>query len=271
MSDTTALIQVKQLPIIEERLQELKANWEQKAADAESMVCTEATIQAVKAFRAEMRKEFDEIEALRKQVKKAVLEPYDAFETAYKDCVTAAFRRADDACAFKISETEGSLKQRCADGLREYFTELCAARGIYWLKYEDAGIKVDMASAKQKRPKKLREQLAKFVERVFGEAYTISVMDNAEEIMAEYKLSLNFVGAIDAVSARHKRVEAERQQMEQMAARKVSEYNAVARVEALGPPTVVEEQIAVTFTVTDTKERLIALREWMKANGYKYE
>lgn len=271
MSDTTALIQVKQLPIIEGQLHRLKVRWEQKAADAEAMVCTDDSIQAVKSFRAEIRKEFDEIEALRKQVKKSVLEPYEAFEAVYKDCVTSAFRRADDACAFKISETEGSLKQRCADGLREYFDELCAAHGIDWLKYEDAGIKVDMASAKQKTPKKLREQLEEFVERVSRDAWTISGMQGGDEVMAEYKLSLDFPGAIEAVTARHARIEAERKQMEQMAARKAAEAEAVRRVEALAPPTVADELISVTFTVADTKERLIALREWMKANNYQYK
>ena len=59
------LIVVKQLPIIEEQLHALKTLWEQRAFDAESMVCTPDTIQAVKGFRADMRKEFDGVEALR--------------------------------------------------------------------------------------------------------------------------------------------------------------------------------------------------------------
>ncbi len=73
MSD---LIKVVQLPVIEEQLRTLKDRWEQYAADAESMVCTEDAIQAVKVFRADMRKEFDEVELLRKAVKKAVMGPY---------------------------------------------------------------------------------------------------------------------------------------------------------------------------------------------------
>lgn len=270
MSDTTALIQVKQLPIIEERLQELKSRWEQKAADAEAMVCTEDTIQAVKLFRAEMRKEFEEIEALRKQIKKTVMTPYDEFLDVYHECVTLSFEKADEACALKISYIEDEIKQRCEDGLREYFAELCAAHGIDWLKYEDAGIKVDMASAKQKTPKKLREQSATFIANVSKDIETIAQMDDADELMAEYKRRLNLPEAFAAVQDRHRRIEAERRQMEQRAAQKAAEDEAVRHVEALAPPTVLEEQITVTFTVTDTKVRLIALREYMKANGYKY-
>lgn len=267
----TDLIQVVQLPIIAEQLQTLRARWEQRAADAEAMVCTEETIQAVKAFRAEMRKEFDDVEVLRKAVKKAVMGPYERFEDTYGDCISKPFAAADRALKSKIDDTETALKKICEDGLRDYFAELCAAHHVEWLQYEQAGVKVDMASAKQKTPKKLRERLAAFVEHVSTVTDSISCVDKAEEVMTEYKLSLDFAKAVDTVLARHKRIEAERQQMEQRAAQKAVEDEAVRRAEALAPPTVVEEQISVTFTVTDTKARLIALREWMKANGYKYE
>lgn len=265
-----SLIVVEQLPIIREQLHQLKSRWEQRAADAEAMVCTEDTIQAVKAFRSEMRKEFEDIEALRKQIKKTVMEPYDEFLDVYHDCVTLSFEKADEACALKISYIEDEIKGRCENSLREYFDELCAAHGIDWLKYEDAGVKVDMSSAKQKTPKKLREQLVEFVARVSLDVDTIADMENAEELFAEYKVRLKLSEAFAAVQDRHRRIEAERQYMEQSAARKAAEDEAVRRVEALAPPTV-QETKTVTFTVTDTVDRLIVLRKWMKANGYKYE
>ena len=140
MSD---LIKIVQLPVIEEQLRTLKDRWEQRALDAESMVCTEETIQSVKVFRADMRREFDEVEALRKQVKQAVMGPYEQFEAVYKDCVTVPFRRADDSCAGKIGEVEAALKRRCEEKLRDYFYELCAVHHLDWLAYERAGIKVD--------------------------------------------------------------------------------------------------------------------------------
>ena len=137
------LIKIVQLPVIEEQLRTLKDRWEQRALDAESMVCTEETIQSVKVFRADMRREFDEVEALRKQVKQAVMGPYEQFEAVYKDCVTAPFRRADDSCAGKVGEVEAALKRRCEEKLKDYFYELCAVHHLDWLAYERAGIKVD--------------------------------------------------------------------------------------------------------------------------------
>ena len=86
------LIAVRQLPIIEEQLRTLKDRWEQRALDAEAMVCTGDTIQAVKAFRADMRREFEEVEVLRKQAKQAVMEPYNRFEAVYREIGRASCR-----------------------------------------------------------------------------------------------------------------------------------------------------------------------------------
>lgn len=271
MEEHNELIRVAQLPIIEERLRSLKESVDAQAEEALSLVCTDETVRSVKAVRSGLRKQFDELENQRKAVRAAVFAPYDQFEAVYRECVSDAFRTADAALKGKIDAVESEIKRHCEDGLREYFDELCAAHGIDWLKYEQAGIKVDMASAKQKTAKKLRQQAADFVSRVNQDAETIAQMDDADELMAEYKRRLNLPEAFSAVQDRHRRIEAERRHTEQAAAQKAAADEAVRRAEALAPPTVVEEQISVTFTVTDTKARLIALRELMKANGYKYE
>lgn len=267
------LIVVRQLPIIEEQLHALKTLWEQRALDAESMVCTEDTIQAVKGFRAEMRKEFDSVEALRKQAKRDVLEPYNRFEAVYKDCVTDAFVRADMACAQKVRAVEDDMKRRCEDGLREYFDELCAVRHLDWLEYERAGIKVDMASAKAKTPKKLREQLVAFVASVADSVNRINSLDDAEEIMVEYRRTLDAAGAICTVQNRHRRIEEERATREARYAALEQEAEAVRRVEALAPPTVSEppKTYKCTFTVRTTMDKLKKLKEFLNMEGIQYE
>ena len=268
------LIAVKQLPVIEEQLHTLKDRWERRASDAKSMVCNEETIQAVKAFRAEMRKEFDEVEALRKAAKQAVMKPYNRFEAVYKECVTTAFQRADSACSSKIFEVEQDMKRRCEDGLREYFDELCAVHHLDWLTYERAGIKVDMASAKAKTPKRLREQLAAFVKDISENVSVISGMENADEMMVEYQRCLNFADAYDAVQDRHRRIEEQKAVNE---ARKVElerDAEMVRRVEALAPPVVSEAPepvVKCTFTVHATKPQLRKLKEFLNMEGIKYE
>lgn len=274
------LIQVVQLPIIEEQLRTLKERWEQRATEAESMVCTEDTIQAVKAFRAEMRKEFDEVEALRKAAKQAVMEPYNRFEAVYKECVTTAFQRADSACSSKVSEVENDMKRRCEDGLREYFAELCAVHHLDWLTYERAGIKVDMASAKAKTPKKLREQLEEFVAGVSAGVDIINSMDYAAEIMVEFKKHLDTTRAICDVAERHRRIKEQKAAQEARKAEQEREVEMAHRVEALASPVVVKEAEKdpneviprLTFIcVNATRAQLRWVREFLDMEGIEYE
>lgn len=274
---TEALIRVTQLPQIEERLRDFKEAVIQRTEEAKSLICTEETISAVKKYRSDLRKDFDELEAQRKQVKAAIFAPYERFEAVYKKCVADAFKAADAALKGKIDETEGEIKKRCEDGLREYFDELCAANGLDWLTFERSGVRVDMASAKQKTPKKLREQLKAFVERVAKDVDAISKGEaiggenNIAEMLSEYKRSLDFSMAYATVWERHLRIEAEKDAIQDRESFKALEAEAVRKVEAVAPPMEVQPPMTVTFTVTDTRERLIALREWMKANGYQYK
>lgn len=268
------LIVVKQLPVIEERLRTLKDRWEQRAADAESMVCTEDTIQAVKSFRAEMRKEFDEVEAMRKAAKQAVMEPYNRFEVVYKECVSTAFQRADSACSRKVSEIENDMKRRCEDGLRDYFAELCAVHHLDWLTYERAGIKVDMASAKAKTPKKLREQLAAFVAGVAESADRINTLEDAGEIMVEYQRTLDAAGAICTVKEHHQRIKEQNAAQVARIAEMARESEMVRRLEALAPPVVAEAPepvVKCTFTVRATKAQLRKLKEFLNMEGIEYQ
>lgn len=283
--EQNALIQVTQLPIIEEHLQTLKNHWDQLAADAESRICTEDTIQAVKGFRADMRKEFDEVEAQRKAAKKAFMEPWEQLEAVYKDCVTTAFQRADRACAEKISDVESDMKRRCEDGLREYFAELCSVNHVEWLAFEQTGVKVDLTSAKAKTPKKLREQLTSFVADTVKDIDAIAGMEDADEILAEYKQRLNFADAINTVQERHKRIEQEREAKAAYEVAKAQEAEAVKKIEALVPPARLEPPIAAkpeknpndiipkcTFTAYDSPRWVLQqVKDVFERNGIRYE
>lgn len=274
------LIILEQPAIIKEQLAQLKQRWEQMAADVDSMVCTEETIQAVKRFRADMRKEFQEVDSLRMQIRKAVLEPYFKFDEVFKECVSVPFEMADMNCKSKIASLEREIKQKCEESLQEYFYELCAAHNVEWLKYEQAGVKIGLADARKKTPKKLREQLVCFVVRVASDVDTISTLGNAEEILAEYKPCLSLSQAIGTVADRHRRVEAERQALDTRSTARAAEIEAERRIEALAPPTIVkpsekdpDEVIEnVPFKIIKaTRRQIWRLKEFMDKEGIKYE
>lgn len=278
------LIRVVQLPVIEEQLRAMKEQVDQKVADALSMVCTDETLSTVKEVRASLNKDFKALEEQRKAVKKSVMGPYEAFKKVYKECVSDAFNRADYELKGKISDVENAIKGACEEEMRAYFSELATAEHVEWLKYEWAGVKVDMASARQKSHANLREQIAAFVVRVAQDVATISGMESAEEIMAEYRKCLDLGRALGTVQERHQRVEDERRAAEERKAAMEAQQAAVEKVEDVAPPAAFGPPVAApalrqeeekvykcSFTVRATKTKLKKLKEFMIQEGIRYE
>lgn len=274
------LIKLVQLPVIGEHLRQMQADIQSRVDEVKSLACTPDTLTAIKKARAELSKDFQSLEESRKAVKKAIMEPYEKFEAVYYECISGPMKEADADLKAKITDTEGAIKDKCLEQLMEYFSELCALNGVEWLPFIRSGIVVDLTSAKQKTPKKLMAQLKEFVERVSSDVECISAMDNAEEIMAEYKVFLNVSTAISTVNTRHQRIEQERKAAEERRATQEAQRAAVERVQAVAPPVITpapqmqpqaSEMLTTTFTVTGTRAKLIALREYMQKEGLKYE
>lgn len=135
MAQETALqvIELQQLPIIVERLHSVKADIEQRTADALSLVCTEQTYKSVKDARAQLTKEFKEYEAQRIAVKDKILEPYAEFEKVYRECVTVPFQTADAELKRKITDVTSGIVSQKTDAVQEYYNELVEAAGIDWM------------------------------------------------------------------------------------------------------------------------------------------
>lgn len=281
---STDLIQVVQLPVIEERLRSMKEKVIDQTASAMALVCTDENLAQVRAVRADLNNTFKDLEEQRKAVKKAVMGPYEAFEKVYKECITEPFKNADAVLKEKVSEVENGIKAECEAKMREYFSELCVAERVDWLKFEWVGLKITLDVARQKSHAKLREQIAAFVVGVAQAVNTISKMEDAEEIMAEYRQCLDMGRAIGIVQDRHQRIEEERQAAEARRAAQEAQAAAVQKVEAAAPPTVLEPPVAApvpqqenekvykcSFTVRATKSQLKRLKEFMIQEGICYE
>lgn len=280
------LIRVVQLPVIEERLRAMKEQVDARVSEALSLACTDDTLSAVKAARADLRKEFDTLEAERKAVKAAVLGPYEQFEAVYRECVSDTYTMADRELKGKISAVEDGIKSACEAELRSYFEELSAAEHVEWLVWDRMGLKIDLTSARQKSHARLREKVAEFVCGVAQSVETISNMEDAEEIMAEFRQCLSIGQAIGIVQERHQRIEVERRAAEERKAVMDAQRSAVEKVEAAAPPVVVAPPVAApaeeqscdpgeilrcTFTVRATREQLKRLKTFLNQEGIRYE
>lgn len=280
----TGLIQVVQLPVIEERLRSLKETVEQQTAAAMALVCNADNLAQVRGVRSDLNKTFSELEEQRKAVKKSIMGPYEAFEKVYKECVTEPFKQADEALKNKVTDVEDGIKGKCEAKMRQYFTELCTAERVDWLKFEQVGLKITLDVARQKSHAKLREQIAGFVVGVAQAVNTISKMEDAEEIMAEYRQCLDMGRAIGIVQDRHQRIEEERQAAEARRAAQEAQDASVQKVEAVAPPTALEPPVTApapqqenekvykcTFTAWGSKAQLKRLKEFMTQEGICYE
>lgn len=276
----TQIIEVKQLPIIEQQLQLVKKSVIEKTEAALKLVCTEDTLQEVKKAKTALTKEFKEWEAKRKSVKNAVMTPYEQFEKVYKECVTDIYKNADNELKAKVGSIENAIREEKAAEIKAYFDEYVASRGIEeiygkFLSFEYTGIKVTLSACK----KSLKEQAANFVDRICDDLNLIETQEHKDEILYEYKKSLNLSGSITAVANRYKAIEAEKAREAERKARaeavkatenKVDEVIKPAKV-IIEPPKVEEPILTVKFTVKGTKAKLQELKAYLERNGFDYE
>lgn len=283
------LIIVEQLPVIKNQLLSYKGNVEARVNEALSMVCTEETYKEIKKVRAELNKEYEMLEARRKEIKGQILAPYEEFEKTYKDCAGGLYADADKKLAAKIREVEDGLKQQKATDLLVYFADYRASLGIdgEFVQLADAGIKIGLSDSKTS----LRKQAAAFLDRIDKDLKVIDSMETRDEVLAEYSQGYNLSSAILTVENRHKLIEAEKKRREEMeaaraaaqvtAAKVVEAVNEAAKEEAIRPPVAapVAEPIpneakvvlTCTFTVRASREKLVALKQFLNEGGYDYE
>lgn len=282
-TDLVPMLVCTQPPVISENLMDLQERVNSITEMIIQLPKEPESVPQVKKTRADLRKYSDSLEEQRKAVKSAVMAPYNEAEAKYKSLVSGPIQHADRLCKDFVDGVELSMKQECESGLREYFEELRAANRVEWLPYERCGIVVDMASAKQKTPKKLREQLAQFVARVASDVDRIAEMDDSEEIMVEYQKSLNVADSIGTVLDRHRRIQAQREDAKAREAARAAEAESVQKVEAVAPPVAVpppqqEKRYKITFTLHPTESQLEKLRpvlrnlkDFLNQEGIRYE
>lgn len=282
MNEEQSLIVVSQLPEIQENLRLLRESWEQRAKDAATMVCTEDTVQSLKDMRAEMRKEFQAADSQRKAAKDKYMAPWNAVEATFKECVKDAFTRADNSLHDTIDEFQNELKKKCYEDLKAYFAELIQVEHIDFLTLDQAmqlgNIRISLGDAKKSNPRKLKDDLAAVVSKIAVNLEDISKMDDAPEIMAEYKLCFDVGRSVARVQERKRLVQQEREAAEARKAAQERTAESVDKVNAVAPPVAqpkaqTAERVfeKYTFTVYNcTRSQLIRVRDFLKQEGINY-
>ena len=259
-------------PVISENIAAITAYIDDTLLQLSALEPTREGCSAAKALRADLRRHFDVLESQRKAVKNAVMEPYLAAEKAYKEKIATPMAAADSQLKDWIDAYQNAVKESCREELQAYFDELCDALHIDFVTFDQTGVVVDMATANLKDPKKARNTIHDFLNRVEEDRRTIAGMGHAEEIMAEYRLTLSLSAAIAAVTDRHKRTEQATQDLEETQRRTTQAEHTRQALYVEAPEIIgVEEDYSVTFTVTATLLKLKALKAYLDSNHYTYE
>lgn len=290
MNEQSQLIVVKQIPIIIEKLESVKSEIEHKVNVACSMVCTDENYKEIKKIRSALNKEFAEFESQRKAVKSEVMTPYEHFESVYKECISTPYKKAYSELNSTIKTFEQGLKQEKHDKSKAYFNEYAQTLGIDFVKYEQVGLNITMTITLEK----LRETIKAFLDKVMDDIKLIAVQEHKDEILYEYKQTLNVSAAITSVTERYKAIEAERARAEaEKTEREKAELNEQATLNEyepfeanvaveVAPPEekphinqTDEKVFSLTFTVYGTKTQLkdfaIAVKKLINERGLRYE
>lgn len=276
MPTGTELIVVEQLPVIKEYLLSVSEEIDKIVADATSLVCTDETVKSVKAARADLNKKFNALEEKRKEVKREVMKPYEQFEVVFAELVTDKFRKGDAELKSKIDNVENDLKAQKEEKVKKYYDELASSYGIDFMPWEKSGIKITISGSE----KALKEQASRVLSAVTDDLDIIAKQQYEDEILAEYKQSLNLKEAINHVTSIHESIEAEAAKRAESAPAEERAQEAVRKVEAFAPPEVIapkpEEKkddpvYSMAFKATGTLPQLKALKQYMIDNGIKAE
>lgn len=284
---TSALITVKQLPIIEQHLESKRAEIAAMVAEVLALPVTDETVKEIKKRRADLKKQWTELEGMRKDVKKKVVEPYNAFEKVFKRCVTEIFQSADDDLRVRIAEVENARKAEKEEAVRAYFAEYAASLHLpKYITYERLCLDINLSTTE----KKYKEQVKAFLDRVSTDLQLIETHPDADEVLFEYEKTLDASRAILEVNNRHKLIEARRQRAEEERRRREEEAKAVEQVEAayeeesvaqapveapapapvpasVEGPTIYEG----TFTLIGTKKQIKDIIEYIKEKGVEIQ
>lgn len=206
------LIVVKQLPVIEDRLDEALKAVQGRLQMTAALVVTDDNYKELKKVRADLNKEFGELESLRKKVKEAVEAPYKKFEAGAYKRLADEYKIAINTLDGEIKDVETGLRSQRQEEFYRYFEEYRQSLGLDAAVADSkrSGIKVGLSGSM----KSLKDQVRAYLDSVDGDLKMIDTLEDKDEVLAEYRVLMNVTDAVRVVADRHKRIEELRKQRE---------------------------------------------------------
>ena len=270
--DINEIMKIEQMPIVFEQLEKIGALIEKSTKDLDKLECTEENKQEVKKRRTEINNTLKVLEDRRKEIKNSLLEPYNVFNEKYENECKTKLETASNLLKDKIDTLENQQLAEKESELREFAEQHIISNNIQdIIKYEDIGLNITLSAS----IKSLKEQILYKINKVVSDMKLIEMEQFRDEIFVEYlKNNFDFVESKIIVNERHRQLEELKKQQENIQEKEQEEEKIVEKVEEIvAPKEIIEdtEVITVQFTITDTKTKIIKLREYLKENEIHYE
>lgn len=290
------LIVVEQLPIITEKLEALSKELDKEINEAlkikneaiekineisnsgkelekkDEEIIKESK-KSIEVTRTNIRKITTDLENRRKAVKNAIEEPYKKFETVYNDLVKNKLNNADIELKNAVDSISNSQLIAKTEELKLFANQYIASNNLQdILTFDDIPLHITNSATN----KSLQNEIISFITGVKNDIDLINLEDYKDEILVEYKenISLGFANAKLKVIERHKKIEEAQKKTSELQEKKEEETKIEEKVDEVITPVEIpsdEELIKVSFTITDTKEKIKEVVEFMKERGVNYE
>lgn len=263
------LVVIEQLPIIKQQLQIISEEIDKEIKYALSLECDEDSKKEVKNARSRLNKIKTSFEYKRKEVKNAIMNPYNEFENIYNELVKDKLNNADSILKERIDEIELLQLDEKKLEIEEFANEHIINKNLQDLiSYEQLNINITLSAS----IKSLKDLILSKLEKIEDDIKLIELEDYKDEILIEYKNSYNFANAKIIVINRHKTLEEMKRKEEEYQNIKKEEEKVIEKVDEVTPPKEIDEDlITIQFTITDTIDRIKEVKRFLIEGGYKYE
>lgn len=275
------IVKIETMAVIKSQLDKVETFIDEKVKDIPnvikkiknmSFIEQEDEKKDIKKYQQYLSKLQTELENKRKEIKNEINKPYEEFNEYYTNGVYAKLDNGIKQIKEVVNEIEDLQKDEKRCELYDFAMEYIVANDIQdYVTFDDIGLNITLSASM----KSLKEQIIAFCEKVKQDIALINMEEYRDEILYEYKRNHNFVECKKLVLDRHKEIERivnveELRKQNEEAIKQVEE-----KVEEVlvAPKEIIEDDeiISVTFTINDTKENIVKVREFMKKEGIKYE
>lgn len=268
--DLNEIIKIQHLPEIFEQLEKVGKFVDEKLKGVTDLKATDANKSNLKDKRTEINNTLSILEDKRKEIKKAIETPYDVFNAKYIKEVKEKLENASKTLTGKINFIEDTQKKAKEQVLRKFFEEYKVSKNIDFVDFEQMHLNIILNTTEVK----YKNDIVKFLDKVSDELDLINLQSSKEEIMYEYKKTLDLANSIKIVQERKMAIERaaeENAKRELLAKQQQENITEVKRVLTTPIKEVKEEIYQLTFTVRGTKNQLVLLKNFLNDGGYEYE